>query len=201
MSPSEHVSQIPREVLAYQLFRETNDAVVIVDPDSLTILEVNPAVQRMTGYREADLIGKSMRQLLSSATGEIFDSRRSGKAVGFFSRPVGAESPPIPFLSCDPICSCVSGPAETLKRLTANTLRAVLGGVSPVGIYIYLRHTPRRHGDNQEERVYEYVFYVVLLSPSCLRQAGDNVMQPETISKTPERICAQLTADSAGKLR
>ena len=74
MSPSEHVSQIPREELAYQLFRETNDAVVIVDPDTLAILEINPAVQRMTGFRETDLLGKNMRQLLSSATGEIFDS-------------------------------------------------------------------------------------------------------------------------------
>lgn len=74
MSPSEHVSQIPREELAYHLFRETNDAVVIVDPESLSILEINPAVQRMTGFRESDLIGKSIRHLLSTATGEIFDS-------------------------------------------------------------------------------------------------------------------------------
>ena len=74
MSPGEHVSQIPREELAYQLFRETNDAVVIVDPNSLEILDVNPAVQRMTGFREADLLGQDIRELLSSSTGEIFDS-------------------------------------------------------------------------------------------------------------------------------
>ena len=66
MSPGEHVSQIPREELAYQLFRETNDAVVIVDPNSLEILDVNPAVQRMTGFREADLLGQDIRELLSS---------------------------------------------------------------------------------------------------------------------------------------
>ena len=85
-------------------------------------------------------------------------------------------------------------------------IKGRLGGVSPVGLYIYirgfsLRDTPRRHGDNQEERVYEYVFYVVLLSLSCLRSTGGNGNQPETISRTLEHICEQFTADSAGKLR
>ena len=63
-----------------------------------------------------------------------------------------------------------------------------------------MRDTPRRHGDNQEESIYEYVFYVVLLSPPGRRQRetiGDNLR----IFRAPEHICAQFTANSAGKLR
>lgn len=64
---------VPQEELAYQLFRETNDGVVVVDHGSLCIVEVNPATQRLSGYRKPELIGRRINELLVSEPG-VFDA-------------------------------------------------------------------------------------------------------------------------------
>jgi PAS domain S-box-containing protein len=63
---------VPQEELAYQLFRETNDAVLIIDPSSLCIVEVNPATQRLSGFRKPELTGRRVGELITSAP-DVFD--------------------------------------------------------------------------------------------------------------------------------
>ncbi len=48
------------------IFREANDAFLIVHPKSREILDVNPAVQRLTGLRRKQLVGSSLEDLLEA---------------------------------------------------------------------------------------------------------------------------------------
>ncbi len=56
----------PKE-LARCLFNETNDAFFIVDPQSLHILDVNPAAQRLTGCRKKALLAANLDEFLEGA--------------------------------------------------------------------------------------------------------------------------------------
>ncbi len=55
------------------LFNEANDAFIIFEPDSHRILEVNPATQRISGFRKSDLLSMTLDQLLISKTTIDYD--------------------------------------------------------------------------------------------------------------------------------
>lgn len=55
------------------LFNEANDAFIIFEPTSHRILEVNPATQRISGFRKNELLSMTLDQLLMSKTSIDYD--------------------------------------------------------------------------------------------------------------------------------
>jgi PAS domain S-box-containing protein len=66
MSASSHHPAIPRDDLAWQLLQEMSEAVFLVDPESLTILEANPSSERLTGQSRDEIVGRHLAQIVSS---------------------------------------------------------------------------------------------------------------------------------------
>lgn len=66
MSASSHHPAIPRDELAWQLLQEMSEAVFLVDPESLTILEANPSCERLTGQSRDGITGRQLAQFVSS---------------------------------------------------------------------------------------------------------------------------------------
>ena len=63
MSASSHPSVVARDGLAWQLLQALPEATVLIDPESLVILEVNTAAERLTGRSRSNLVELSLTDL------------------------------------------------------------------------------------------------------------------------------------------
>src|SRR5262245_41260675 len=85
------------------LFREANDGFVILHPADLRLLDVNPAVQRLTGLRRKQLLERSLPDLLegddADALAALLEACRPtgyfAPAEGFRLRRAGGPSRPV----------------------------------------------------------------------------------------------------------
>ena len=59
---------IRSDELSRCLFNESNDAYFVVDPQRLTVIDVNPAARRFTGLRREELIGRPVEEILVGET-------------------------------------------------------------------------------------------------------------------------------------
>ncbi len=57
--------------LAAEVFRHANEAIIVTSPDN-TIEAINPAFERITGYRESEILGKNPSILGSGRQNELF---------------------------------------------------------------------------------------------------------------------------------
>jgi PAS domain S-box-containing protein len=53
--------------IARSLFRESNDAFFVFEPDDLVIVDVNPAALRLTGFSHKAVLARSVKALFTSA--------------------------------------------------------------------------------------------------------------------------------------
>lgn len=76
---------LDQDVLSQALFEEANDAFLILDPDGSRILDVNPATQRLTGFRKHQCRSMTIRELLDGdATHDLQELIDSYQTTGFF---------------------------------------------------------------------------------------------------------------------
>ncbi|MGC3969938.1 MAG: PAS domain-containing protein [Pirellulales bacterium] len=76
----------PSPELAQAFYLESGDALLIVDPTSLKILDVNPMTQRLTGLSRAAILGMCASDLIQSVQGAA-DWRASVEHTRHVSRP------------------------------------------------------------------------------------------------------------------
>jgi PAS domain S-box-containing protein len=60
--------------LALCLFKEANDAFLVFRLDDYRVMDVNPAAQRMSGYRRKQLLGMTLRDLFNSNTEQTIEN-------------------------------------------------------------------------------------------------------------------------------
>src|SRR5579864_2478387 len=97
MTP-EHESEIGRCI-----FREANDAFVIFHPTDQRVLDVNPAAQRLTGWRRQQLLRLTLLDLLEADSPHllaelVYASRNTGYLAstdGYSVRKAGGEKQPV----------------------------------------------------------------------------------------------------------
>jgi len=68
MTPG-HESEVGRCI-----FREAHDAILIVQPGSLRVVDANPSAQRISGYRRKQLLDLTLQELMESANAEDFST-------------------------------------------------------------------------------------------------------------------------------
>ncbi len=56
----------PPDEVAQALFRESGDAIVVVDPANLSIVDINPVVVKLTGLAREVLVGSNVTELVQS---------------------------------------------------------------------------------------------------------------------------------------
>jgi PAS domain S-box-containing protein len=89
--------------LGRAIFREANDAFVIVHPADLQVVEVNPAFQRLTGFRRKQVIGLALAELVETdSPGRLEDVIRACQTTscltargGYFLRSESGRRVPI----------------------------------------------------------------------------------------------------------
>lgn len=67
------------------IFREAYDAFLIAHPASLQVLEANPAVQRLTGFRHKQLLGMLLKDLISQEAGELTELIRACQTTSYLA--------------------------------------------------------------------------------------------------------------------
>jgi two-component system CheB/CheR fusion protein len=68
------------------IFREANDAFVIIRPDDQQVVDVNPAAQRLTGLRRKQLLRMNLADLLEGARpGALAELAHACQTTGYFA--------------------------------------------------------------------------------------------------------------------
>lgn len=183
---------IPQEELAFQLFRETNDGVIIVDPESHSVIEVNPAMQRLSGYRKPELIGLRISELLAS-TPDVFEGLLATlNETGLFHSREGFD------------LTCKDGARKSVN-ISANKIHRENG---PLGLLVLRDISERMRADEKlretQEQLAEAQRLASVGSWSYDRDSGefnpsDMVLvffgMPTNIQVTPEDLIKQLHTD------
>ena len=73
--------QVDLREISQHLFNESNDALLITDPDDHRVLKANPTVQRLTGLRKKQLVEMKLGELVigidAEATMNLLDACQS----------------------------------------------------------------------------------------------------------------------------
>ncbi|MCS6851416.1 MAG: PAS domain S-box protein [Gemmataceae bacterium] len=79
------MNDINAQELAQALFEEAGDALIIVEPETETVVDVNPMVQRLTGFRRSQLLAMRVSQLVRpEAAGGLQRLRLAFRKTGVF---------------------------------------------------------------------------------------------------------------------
>jgi PAS domain S-box-containing protein len=79
------MSKFNREELVQTLFEETGDALFLFDPTSEDMIDVNPTVQRLSGFTRQELLRKQVSYLFRSETpGRLNELRHAFRTTGVF---------------------------------------------------------------------------------------------------------------------
>jgi len=79
------MSKFNREELVQTLFEESGDALFLFDPDTEELLDVNPTVQRLSGFPRQELLRMQLANLFRSETsGQVNFLRHAFRTTGVF---------------------------------------------------------------------------------------------------------------------
>ncbi len=72
--PSTPLDSVLQGELAVRIFEESNDAFIIFNPQTASVIEVNATTQRLTGQRRKQLVGLAISEIVSSEHDEDLQS-------------------------------------------------------------------------------------------------------------------------------